>query len=148
MSEKEIFGKFGAVKRKDALKPDQKYFDDLENRIFYRMDQKKKRTINPLIYGSVAAVMILAFFFFLPDNFLKKNPDTALAMNSEIVIQNLDYYDIDESAIVSYMLENQESITKSELMKETFRENLGIESEEQIIEYLIEEESIYLENEL
>lgn len=147
MPDKPMFGKFESVKRKNAFEPDQKYFDDLENNIISRVDKEKKRSISPLIYGSVAAVLILAFFFFLPDGFLKKNPDTTWAMYNKIIINNLDYYDIDESVIVSYLLKNQESITKSELMQEAFYKNLGIKSEEQIIEYLMEED-IDLENEL
>jgi len=148
MSEKDLFGKeFESVRKNDALKPDQNYFDELEERIMSRTGKKKIRILKPILYGSVAAILLFALFFLLPDDSLKENPDNVIAMNSEAIIRNLDYYDIDESTIVSYLAETQKIIHKNELMQEEFRENLGIESEDDIIEYLIEED-INLDNEL
>lgn len=148
MSEKDLFGKeFESVRKNDALKPDQNYFDELEERIMSRTGKKKIRILKPILYGSVAAILLFALFFLLPDDSLKENPDKAIAMNSEAIIRNLDYYGINESAIVSYFLENHGTIREDDLMQEEFRENLGIESEDHIIEYLIEED-INLDNEL
>lgn len=148
MSEKNLFGKeFESIKQNDALKPDQKYFDDLEERIISHAGKNKVRNLNPLIYGSVAAILLIALFFLVPNGILRKNPDKVIAMNSEAIIENLDYYGINESAIVSYFLENQGAIRENDLMQEEFKESLGIESEEQIIEYLMEED-INLDNEL
>lgn len=148
MSEKNLFGKeFESIKQNEALKPDQEYFDDLEERIISHEGKNKVRNLNPLIYGSAAAILLIALFILLPDGFLRENPDKVVAMNSEVIIENLDYYNINESAIVSYFLENQGAIRENELMHQELKESLGIESEDQIIEYLMEED-INLDNEL
>ncbi len=148
MSEKNLFGKeFESIKQNEALKPDQEYFDDLEERIISRAGKNKTYKLNPLVYGSAAAILLVALFFLLPDGFLRKNPDKVIAVNSKVIIENLDYYGINESAIVSYMLENQGTIRENDLMQKEFKESLGIESEDQIIEYLMEED-INLDNEL